>query len=101
MSGSLSRREFLKGGTLAGAALGFPTIVPSSVFGANAPSNRIHMGIIGAGAMGTGDMKGLLGEIAMLTGRKIRWNPETEEIIGDPGASAMLGRTYREPWTLG
>jgi predicted dehydrogenase len=43
---------------------------------------------------------GLLGEIAMLTGRKIRWNPETEEIIGDPGASALLGRSYRQPWTL-
>ncbi len=43
---------------------------------------------------------GLLGEVAMLTGRKIRWNPDTEEIIGDPGASALLGRSYREPWTL-
>ncbi len=43
---------------------------------------------------------GLLGEIAMLTGRKIRWNPETEEIVGDPAASALLGRAYREPWTL-
>jgi predicted dehydrogenase len=43
---------------------------------------------------------GLLGEIAMLTGRKIRWNPDTEEIIGDPGASALLGRSYREPWQL-
>jgi|ADurb_Met_03_Slu_FD_contig_121_32113_length_2710_multi_2_in_0_out_0_2 predicted dehydrogenase len=43
---------------------------------------------------------GLLGEIAMLTGRKIRWNPDTEEIIGDPGASALLGKAYREPWTL-
>ncbi len=43
---------------------------------------------------------GQLGEIAMLTGRKIRWNPETEEIIGDPAASALLGRSYREPWTL-
>jgi predicted dehydrogenase len=42
----------------------------------------------------------LLGEIAMLTGRKIRWNPETEEIADDPGASALLGRSYREPWVL-
>lgn len=42
-----------------------------------------------------------LGEIAMLLGRKIRWNPEKEEIIGDPQASALLGRSYREPWTLG
>lgn len=43
---------------------------------------------------------GLLGEIAMTTGRKIRWNPETEEIISDPSASALLGRSYREPWVL-
>ena len=42
----------------------------------------------------------LLGEIAMLTGRKIRWNPETEEILGDPAAAALLARAYREPWTL-
>lgn len=43
---------------------------------------------------------GLLGEIAMLTGRKIKWDPAKEEIIGDPGANAMLGRSYREPWHL-
>ena len=43
---------------------------------------------------------GHLGLIAMQTGRKIRWNPDTETIIDDPGASAMLGRAYRQPWTL-
>ena len=43
---------------------------------------------------------GLLGEIAMLTGRKIKWDPEKEQIIGDPEASALLGRSYREPWVL-
>lgn len=43
---------------------------------------------------------GLLGEIAMLTGRKIKWDPDREEIINDPEASALLGRSYREPWTL-
>ena len=43
---------------------------------------------------------GLLGEIAMLTGRKIKWNPEKEQIIGDEAASALLGKSYREPWVL-
>ena len=43
---------------------------------------------------------GLLGEIAMLTGRKINWNPKTETIANDPEASALLGRAYREPWVL-
>ena len=43
---------------------------------------------------------GLLGEIAMLTGRKIKWDPKNEKITGDPEASALLGRSYREPWIL-
>jgi predicted dehydrogenase len=43
---------------------------------------------------------GHLGQIAMLLGRKIRFNPETEEIIGDPTASKMLGNAMRSPWTL-
>ena len=43
---------------------------------------------------------GLLGEIAMLTGRKIKWDPDTEQILDDPGAAALLGRPYREPWQL-
>ena len=43
---------------------------------------------------------GHLSQIAMVTGRKIRWNPDTEQIISDAGASALLERAYREPWTL-
>ncbi|WP_026463917.1 Gfo/Idh/MocA family protein [Adhaeribacter aquaticus] len=49
-----SRREFIK--TAAKSALvtsvaitGFPTIVPASVFGKNAPSNKINIGQIGVG----------------------------------------------------
>ena len=44
-----SRRQFLKGALAAGAAVGFPAIVPSTVFGQNAPSNRIHLAQIGCG----------------------------------------------------
>jgi predicted dehydrogenase len=43
---------------------------------------------------------GHLGQIAMVTGRKIKWDPAKEEIANDPGASAMLGRTPRAPWSL-
>ena len=46
-----TRREFLKRAALAGAALALPTIVPSTVFGQNAPGNRITMGLIGMGLM--------------------------------------------------
>jgi len=44
----MNRREVIKAGAAA-AAVGFPAIVPSSVFGQNAPSNRINVGAIGVG----------------------------------------------------
>ncbi len=44
-----SRRTFLKTSLGAAAAAGFPTIVPSSVFGQLSPSNRINIGAIGVG----------------------------------------------------
>lgn len=43
---------------------------------------------------------GHLGQISMLLGRKISFNPETEEIIGDPTASRMLGNSMRSPWHI-
>ena len=43
---------------------------------------------------------GHLGQIAMLLGRKIRFNPETEEIIDDPAATKMLSRAMRSPWHI-
>ncbi len=57
----LNRRSFLKRTTAAAsAAVAFPAIVPSSVLGANAPSNRVAMAFIGVGNQGTGDMQGFL-----------------------------------------
>jgi len=41
---------------------------------------------------------GHLGQIAMLLGRKIRFNPKTEEILDDATATRMLGRPMRSPW---
>ncbi len=42
----------------------------------------------------------LLGEIAMTTGQTIKWDPDKEEIIGNPNASRLLARPYRQPWQL-
>ena len=56
---SKSRRSFLKAGA---AAFGFPTIVPSSVFGQNAPSNRITLGVVGWGMQGPGNTNSFLAE---------------------------------------
>lgn len=41
-----------------------------------------------------------LGNIATWVGRKIRWDPEKEVIIDDPGAGRWLDRPKRAPWRL-
>ena len=39
-----------------------------------------------------------LANLSLRTGRKLRWDPIKEEILGDPEAGAMLVRPYRKPW---
>jgi predicted dehydrogenase len=39
-----------------------------------------------------------LANISLRLGRKLKWDPEKEAIIGDQEASAMLVRPYRKPW---
>jgi predicted dehydrogenase len=60
----ISRRRFLKNVTgFTAGAIAFPYIVPSSALGnagSVAASNRIVMGCIGVGGMGTGDMRGFM-----------------------------------------
>jgi predicted dehydrogenase len=41
-----------------------------------------------------------LGNIALRLGRKIQWDPQKEQIVGDDEAARMLSRPYRAPWTL-
>ncbi|MDZ8118605.1 Gfo/Idh/MocA family oxidoreductase [Pontiella agarivorans] len=43
---------------------------------------------------------GLLGELAIYTGRTLKWDPEHEIITNDPVANGMLTRAFREPWVL-
>jgi predicted dehydrogenase len=43
---------------------------------------------------------GHLGLIAALTGHTLHWDPVTETLKDDPGASALLQPVYRSPWTL-
>jgi len=60
----INRRKFIKQSSGAViSALTFPSIVPSSVFGKSGqgvPSDRITVGCIGVGGMGTGNLKGFL-----------------------------------------
>jgi|ETNmetMinimDraft_30_1059905.scaffolds.fasta_scaffold17920_2 predicted dehydrogenase len=41
-----------------------------------------------------------IGNIAMLLGRKLRWNPDAEKFINDDQANSMLSRAMRQPWSL-
>ncbi len=41
----------------------------------------------------------LLGMLSYKLGRSVDWDPEKENFINDPAATALLKREYRKPWT--
>ena len=43
---------------------------------------------------------GWLGQISMLTGHKLQWDPVEMKIINDPEATRLLSREQRLPWHL-
>jgi predicted dehydrogenase len=58
---SISRRQFVKTSIAAAGIAGFPTILPSSVFGKDAPSKKIHIAQIGCGRIAHEmDMPGII-----------------------------------------
>jgi predicted dehydrogenase len=57
MNHPINRRDFVKSSSAAVAAMGLPSIVPAAAFGAN---DKITLGCIGVGGMGTGNMKSFL-----------------------------------------
>lgn len=43
---------------------------------------------------------GHIGNIAMILGRKLQWDPDTEQFLNDAQANRMLSRSMRSPWRL-
>jgi hypothetical protein len=41
-----------------------------------------------------------LGNIAIRSGKKLRWDPVKEQIMGDDEVAKMTNRHYRAPWSL-
>jgi predicted dehydrogenase len=41
-----------------------------------------------------------LANIAYRTGRIVKWDPASEQVIGDPEAQKLVSREYRSPWKL-
>jgi len=59
---SISRRTFIQRTGASAAAVAAPMIIPARLLGANAPSNRVRVGHIGAGRIAQGhDMVGVAG----------------------------------------
>jgi hypothetical protein len=40
------------------------------------------------------------GRISLTVGRPLKWDEAKKQFIGDDEANRLLGRVYREPWTL-
>lgn len=93
----INRRDFLLQGAAAiGAAVAAPSIVPSTVFGANAPSNRITMGMIGMGLQMNGHLRSMLGrrEVQVLAVCDV-YKDKRED------AKNMVERSYAEQTAAG
>jgi predicted dehydrogenase len=59
---TISRRTFIQRTSATAAAVAAPMIIPARLLGANAPSNRVRVGHIGAGRIAQGhDMVGVAG----------------------------------------
>ena len=99
-----TRRSFLKATAGSVVAAGFPAIVPSSVFGANAPSNRINIGAIGVGRISRGhDMPGVL-QFTGVPGRDNRILAvcdlsQTRMELGRQFVNSAYTKKLGTPWT--
>ncbi len=57
----ITRRHFLKATAATATGAWAFSIVPSTIFGATAPSERVSIGMIGVGNMGSSNLKGFMG----------------------------------------
>jgi myo-inositol 2-dehydrogenase/D-chiro-inositol 1-dehydrogenase len=101
----VTRRQFLKGSAVAAAGFLVPAILPASVFGTDAPSNRITIGFVGVGRMGSGDMRELLGfkevqiiAVCDLDANRVR---NAQKTVEAHYAKQSAGGTYKGCTTFG
>ena len=92
MTMTISRRQFLTRASAAAAAIGFPTVIPSTAFGAN---ERIALGVIGSGDRGMLNARNLMASgdcriVAVCDARHSRMRGAKDEIdrkYGDKGCA--------------
>jgi predicted dehydrogenase len=86
MQKNMNRRDFLRAAAGTAAVAAFPYVVPSSVFGAEAPSNRIVLGFIGCGKQSQHLMRSFLGSpgtqvVAACDVDKLKLERSSKEIV--------------------
>jgi len=98
----LSRRRFLKAAL---GAVGVPYVIGSSVFGANAPGNRITVGCIGVGRMGMGDLTDIMGrqgvQVVAVCDVDSKRMENAKKVVEAKYAAAKSGGTYKGCDTYG
>jgi predicted dehydrogenase len=103
-----SRRSFIKASLAGTAGLAvFPSIIPARLFGAEAPSKKIHVAQIGCGRMGRSDMGNVLKEplarvvaVCDLDSKRLAAGKKMAEDYysdqGEAGASVKTFHDYQE-----
>lgn len=95
----ISRRDFLKTSTAAAALVAVPTIIPASALGAEGkpPSERINLGIIGCGSMGTSNLAACMREPDVeLTAACDVWDARLEPVTERAKGTCKGYKDYRE-----
>jgi predicted dehydrogenase len=96
---NFTRREFLK---VAAAGMAAPVVIPASVLGSDArpaPSDRIVVGLIGAGGMGNSHLRSLLGrgevQVAAICDVDKKKRESAKESVEERYAKQAQGGTYK------
>lgn len=114
---AFSRRHFLQAAATATIAVPEVELVDYAKFGGSGDSSwtrvkQSHMGnffkcietgakpISDVDSVGNGTITCHLANIAIRLGRKLTWNPDVEELVGDDEANAMLAREQREGYRI-
>ncbi len=94
----INRRTLLKQAAAAGVgAMALPHVVPSSVFGANAPSQKLNIGVLACGGQALGDMRPCMSEnIVAICDVDQRRIAEGKKRLGDRAGKAKAYGDYRK-----
>ena len=100
-----SRRSFLNAAVRGGVGLlVLPSIIPARLFGADAPSKKIHVAQIGCGRMGRSDMGNTLGEplarivaVCDLDSKRLAAGKQmAEEYYANQGQTGVSVKTFHD-----